>query len=161
VVSFPAKIMYEGQARKGRCMKKYKIFGMAAAAALVLTAGCKKARPILPKSPLPPGTFQIQFTSKVSGPLELALNGVRIPVEQKKKKAKRLTISGLSQGVHRYFIASLVDVIGPDVGEVEIGPDAGVFQVHFSQRLKIVAYDLAQTAVPKPDGLPGVKAVLE
>jgi len=141
-------------------MKKVMIV-ITAAVALALAVDCKKARPILPKSPLPPGTFQIQFTSKVSGPVELALNGVRIPVEQKKKKAKRLTISGLSLGTHRYFIASQVDVIGPDVGEVEIGPDSGVFQVHFAQRLKVAAYTAAQAAAPRPESVSGVTAVLE
>jgi len=131
------------------------------AAALALMVGCKRATPILPKSPLPPGTFQMHFTSKVRGPVELVINGVRIPVEQKKKKAKLLTIGGLSQGKHSYFISSLVDVIGPDMGEVEIGPDIGVFQVHFAQRLKTVLYGDAQASAHTPEKISGITAVLE
>jgi len=142
-------------------MKGIIFFGLAIITALAVVIGCKRAAPILPKRPLPPGTFQMQFTSKITGPVELVIDGVRIPVEQKKKKARRLTISGLSQGKRHYYISSHIDMIGPDMGEVEIGPETGVFQVHFTQRLKTATYDDARANAHKPEDIPGVKAVLE
>jgi len=141
-------------------MRVINFFGTIAAVILVTAVGCNRAKPILPKRPLPPGTFQMQFTNKVAGPVELLINGTRIPVEQKRKRGKRLTISGLSQGTHRYFIASHIEVIGPDMGEIEIGPDTGVFQVHFSQRLRSTTYG-AHRDSPTPASVPGLRAVLE
>lgn len=127
---------------------------------MVLMFGCTGVRPILPRNTLPPGTLQIHFVKKISGPLDITIDGIRIPVKQKKKKAQLLTISGLSQGKHYYFFASHFDVIGPDYGEFEIGPDEGVFQIHFSNRLKAALIGAGSSA-PVPEGIPGVVAVLE
>jgi hypothetical protein len=140
--------------------------GATAAAALAalavsaaLAAGCRAARPILPRRPLPPGTFQARFTSRIRGPLELTIDGSRVPVEQKRKRARTLTVSGLAPGAHRYFFFCPAEAIGPDAGEFEIGPGPGVFQVHFSQRLR-AAYAEPPQAPPRPQA-GGVAAVLE
>lgn len=142
-------------------MSGTKIFGLMAAAALAVLVGCTSTvMPFLPQKPLPPGTLQMQFTRKVTGPIDLTIDGVRIPITQKKKKARVLTVSGLSQGKHNYFIASHADVIGPDFGEFEIGPTEGVFQVHFAQKLKAVLFE-GESIAPAAEGIPGVTAVLE
>ncbi|MDR0498741.1 MAG: hypothetical protein LBH03_03265 [Holophagales bacterium] len=143
-------------------MKGTKIFGLAALSALAVTVGCTMALlPFIPQKPLPPGTFQMQFTRKIVGPVDLTINGVRVPVTQKNKKAQVLIVSGLSQGKHTYFIASHLDIIGPDFGEFEMDSDKGVFQVHFAQKLKATLYDTGETLAPKPEGISGVTAVLE
>jgi hypothetical protein len=101
----------------------------------------------------------VRFTSRVRGPLELTINGSRVPVEQRAKRARTLTVSGLAPGTHRYFFYCPDEAIGPDLGEFEMGPDAGVFQVHFSQRLRVAYHE---PAAPAPGGAPGgPAAVLE
>jgi hypothetical protein len=135
---------------------------LAAAAAIAPLAGCRGAKPILPRRPLPSGTFQVQFTSRLRGPLELTINGSRVPVEQRKKRARTLTVSGLPVGTHRYFFFCPAEVVGPDLGEIEMGPDGGVFQVHFSQRLRVAYPEPAQEAAPGAWGAGGgIAAVLE
>ena len=141
-------------------MKVTRWFAIAAIVAQALVVGCTGVRPILPRNTLPTGTLQMHFVKKISGPLDVTIDGVRIPVEQKKKKVQLLTISGLSQGKHYYFLASPQDVIGPDYGEFEIGPDEGVFQIHFANRLKTALVETG-TSAPVPEGIPGVTAVLE
>ena len=144
-------------------MSGTKYFGVMAGAALAVAVGCTTTalRPFLPRKPLPPGTLQMQFTRKITGPVDLTIDGTRIPITQKNKKAQVLTVSGLSQGKHSYFIASHADVIGPDFGEFEVGPTEGVFQVHFAQKLKAVLFDTGEATAPSAEGLPGVTAVLE
>jgi hypothetical protein len=134
----------------------------AALIALAALAACTGARPILPRRPPPQGTFQARFTRGIRGPLELTIDGARIPVEQRGRSGRTLTVSGLSEGTHRYFFYCPAEVMGPDKGEFEIGPGAGVFQVHFSQKLR-VAYAEAPGArglAPAP-AHGGVTAVLE
>jgi len=143
-------------------VKWTKIFGTAVAGILTAMLGCTATlTPFLPKKPLPPGTLQMQFTRKIAGPVDLTIDGVRVPVTQKNKKAQVLLVRGLSEGKHTYFIASHLDIIGPDFGEFEIGPDKGVFQVHFAQKLKAALYETGEIIAPKPEGIPGVTAVLE
>jgi hypothetical protein len=134
----------------------------ALAAAIALVAvGCKGAKPILPKRPLPSGTFQVQFTKKIRGPLELTINGERVPVAQKKKKGKILTVTGLPVGSHRYFFYCPADVMGPDLGDIEMGPDSGVFQVHFSQKMRMAYRNPSQETTQNAAGAGGIAAVLE
>ena len=128
---------------------------------LVALLGCKGARPIVPPKSLPSGTVQMHFTRKITGPIDLTINGVRVPVEQKKKKARHLTVSGLSEGMHIYYIASYQEVIGPDYGEFEVGPDGGVFQVHFVRKLKAALRNPSSQVSPTPDAVPGLIAVLD
>jgi hypothetical protein len=137
-----------------------KRFGIAVVVVLASMLGCKGVRPILPRKPLPPDTIQMHFIRKISGPLDITIDGVRIPVEQKKKKAQLLTIRGLSQGKHYYFISSPHDLIGPDLGDFEIGPDEGIFQIHFANRLKVALVEAGAPA-PEAEGIAGVTAVLE
>ena len=128
-----------------------------------LGAGCaKKTEPILPKRPVPVGTVEIQFTKKVQGPIELVIDGTRVPVEQKKKgqAGKRLIVSGLTPGKHRFVLISPRDAFGPDQGEWLLPEDKGLFQVYFAQHFNATLYGQADPLPPAP-GLPGVKAVLE
>ncbi|MCL1894510.1 MAG: hypothetical protein FWG02_09825 [Holophagaceae bacterium] len=141
-------------------MKVTKFFGVIALAFFFTLTGCKGVRPILPAKKLPPDTLQMYFVKKISGPVDLTIDGTRIPVVQKQKKVQLLTISGLSLGKHYYFITSHVDAIGPDYGEFEIGSDEGVFQIHFSNRLKAALLETGHS-VPVAEGIPGVKAILE
>jgi hypothetical protein len=142
-------------------MRGAKIFGMLAAAVLATMIGCKGVKPILPRKKLPPGTFQMHFIRKIAGPVDLTINGVRIPIEQKKKKVQWLTVSGLSQGKHNYFITSHMEAIGPDYGDFEIGPDEGVFQVHFARKLKAAFYNTGGSVSPAAEGIPGVTAFMD
>jgi len=133
------------------------------AAALLLVAGlaCKKATSKPTKS-VPAGTVLFQFTRKVQGPVELTLDGVRIPVEvaRKNKKARSLVITGLPAGKHRFFLYSPRDAFGPDQGEFEMTGAQGVFLVTFAQAFDAVLYGKAD-ALPTAEGMPGVKARLE
>jgi hypothetical protein len=140
-------------------MKATNVFWLAAA--MVAMLGCKEVKPVVPKRPLPPGTLQMHFTRKVLGPLDITIDGVRIPIEQKKKKGRTLTISGLSEGKHTYFLVAYREIIGPDLAEFEIGPDKGIFQVHFAKRLKLAFANPTLAAAPIAEGIPGVAAVLE
>jgi hypothetical protein len=134
---------------------------MTAMTALMALAACG-ARPILPRRPPPQGTFQARFTKGVRGPLELTIDGARVPVEQKGRSGRTLTVSGLSEGTHRYFFYCPAEVIGPDKGEFEIGPGAGVFQVHFSQKLRVAFRDAPPARGQAPAAAPGgVSAALE
>jgi len=144
-----------------KSIKATSIFGLAAAMAVVAMLGCKELKPVTPKRPLAAGTLQMHFTRKVLGPLDITIDGIRVPIEQKKKKGRTLTISGLSEGKHTYFLVAYREIIGPDLGEFEIGPDGGVFQVHFAKRLKLAFANPTLASVPTAPGIPGVTAVLE
>lgn len=124
--------------------------------------GCKKPKPIQPSKPVPQGTLLFWFSRKVEGPLELTVDGVRIPVTRTKpgKKATKLTISGLGTGRHTWFILSPKEAFGPDQGEVELADGKGAFVFAFSQTYNSVLYG-APAPIPASEGLPGVKAVLE
>lgn len=135
---------------------------VAGLALLALGAGCaRKTTPILPKKPVPAGTVEIQFTKKVLGPLDLTLDGTRIPVQQLAKKGgTHLVISGLAPGRHRFVLISPLDAFGPDQGEFELPEGRGHFQVFFSQHFNATLYGKPEELPPAP-GLPGVKARLE
>jgi len=128
--------------------------------AIVAVSGCSKAKVFAPSKPLPTGTLLIHFTTPVDGPLDLMVDNVRIPVTAPKKKARSLTISGLTPGVHRYFLSSPREAFGPDHGEVTMPADQGTYLVNFSQHFNAVLYGKPEPAPPAP-GLPGVTAKLE
>lgn len=128
--------------------------------AILSGIGCRKLKPFAPPRPLPPGTLMFHFTSKVQGPVDLAIDGTRIPVETAKKKAANLVISGLPIGKHRYFISSPKDAFGPDQGEVDMPADKGMFIVSFAQHFDAVLYGQSEPT-PPAEGMPGVKAHLE
>ena len=76
---------------------------------LVLLAGmaCKnmKPKPIKPPRPVPAGTLLFRFLRNVKGPMDLSIDGVRVPIApSSKKKPNYLSIAGLSAGKHRYLI---------------------------------------------------------
>jgi len=134
-------------------------FGMVAAVA-VMTLGCAVKAPSLPSRNVPPGTLLFQFTRKVKGPVELTLDGVRVPVTQKVKSGQHLVVKGLGLGRHKYFISGPKDAFGPDQGEFELGLGAGAFIVAFSTNFDAALYGKAEPA-PVAEGLPGVQATLE
>jgi hypothetical protein len=120
--------------------------------------GCKKI-PLKPAKPLPAGTVEFRFTRKVKGPLDLSIDGTRIPVVQAKSGGKMLHIEGLTPGKHILFMSSPREAFGPDQTEVVLPDDGGFYQVVFSQRFEGVLYGKAPET-PAAEGLPGVKATL-
>jgi len=132
--------------------------------ALALMGGvaCSKKVATKPTKPVPAGIALFQFTRKVQGPVDLTLDGVRIPVEatKKNKKARRLVVTGIPAGKHRFFIYSPRDAFGADQGEFEITGTQGVYLVTFAQSFKAVLYGKSE-ALPAAEGIPGIKARLE
>ena len=120
--------------------------------------GCRKV-PLTPKTPIPAGTAVFRFTRKVQGPVELSLDGARIPVQQLPKGATSLVVKGLPTGKHRFFLTSQHETFSPDLGEIDMGADKGVYQVTLVQKLESVLYGKPDP-LPNAEGLPGVTAVL-
>ncbi|HEY3400244.1 MAG TPA: hypothetical protein VGK03_06380 [Geothrix sp.] len=120
--------------------------------------GCRKV-PLTPSSPIPAGTAVFRFTRKVLGPVELSLDGARIPVQQLPKGATSLVIKGLATGKHRFFLTSQRETFSPDLGELDMGADKGIYQVTLVQNLNAVLYGKPDP-LPTAEGLPGVTAAL-
>lgn len=141
-------------------MRKWTAMLAAALVALGAMACKPNVRPIEPKRALLPGTVTIYFNRAVKGPVDLTIDGIRVPVTRNSKKPQHLVIKGLAPGQHRYFLSSPNDAFGPDQGEVEIKADKGIFLVAFAQGFKAVLYGSADSLPPAP-GIPGVTAQLE
>jgi hypothetical protein len=120
--------------------------------------GCRKV-PLTPSSPIPSGTAVFRFTRAVRGPVELSLDGARIPVQQLPKGAKSLVVKGLAPGKHRFFLTSQRETFSPDQGELDMGTDKGIYQVTLTQKLESVLYGKPDP-LPTAEGLPGVTATL-
>ena len=120
---------------------------------------CKKI-PLAPSKPLPAGTLALRFSRDLKGPLELTMDDVRVPVTQAKKRGNTLVVTGLSTGLHRYFLTSPQDAFGPAAGEASLSEDRGVYEVVLAQHLDAVLYGKSAEA-PPAQGLPGVTARLE
>jgi hypothetical protein len=115
--------------------------------------------PLTPSRPVPAGTVVFRFTSKVVGPVELTIDGTRIPVQQLPKGATVLQVQGLSAGKHRYFITSQRETFSPDMGELDLPTDKGLYQVTLAQNVDSVLYGKPDP-LPPAEGLPGVTASL-
>ena len=129
--------------------------------ALLLLApatACKKI-PLQPKKALPAGTLALRFSRDLKGPIELSVDDVRIPVSAP-KKGNTLVVSGLSVGLHHYFISSPQEAFGPAGGEASLSEDRGVYEVVLAQRLNAELYG-NPAEMPPAQGLPGVTARLE
>ena len=142
---------------------------LAGMAMLLVGLGCTKPAVLKPPKPVPAGAVLIQFTRPVKDILDLTLDGIRVPVEataskrsfwRKDSGSSNLWISGLPPGKHKYFLSSPHLAFGPDQGEFLVSADKGTFLVAFSQTFKAVLYG-DPDPLPRPEGLPGVKAVLE
>jgi len=120
--------------------------------------GCRKV-PLTPRSPIPAGTVVFRFTRKVQGPVELSLDGTRIPVQQLPKGATSLVVKGLGAGKHRFFLTSQRETFSPDLGELDMGPDKGIYQITLVQKLDAVLYGKPDP-LPTAEGLAGVTAAL-
>lgn len=120
--------------------------------------GCKKV-PLTPSRPIPAGSVVFRFTRPVSGPVELSVDGARIPVQQSAKAAISLEVKGLAPGKHRYFLTSQRETFSPDMGELDLPADKGLYQVTLTQRLEAVLYGKPDP-LPTAEGIPGVTATL-
>ncbi|HJV49419.1 MAG TPA: hypothetical protein VJ549_09110 [Geothrix sp.] len=120
--------------------------------------GCKKV-PLTPSHPIPAGSVVFRFTRAVNGPVELSLDGTRIPVQQLPKGATSLQLKGLTPGKHRFFLTSQREIFSPDSGELELSGDKGIYQVTLVQKLDSVLYGKPDP-LPAAEGLPGVSAIL-
>lgn len=130
--------------------------------ALLLLApavACRKI-PLTAPKPLPAGTLVLRFSRELKGPLELTLDDVRTPVTVVKKKGNALVITGLSTGLHHYFIAGPQDAFGPAGGEVALPDDRGVYEVVLAQRLSAELYGKPAEA-PPAQAQAGISARLE
>ena len=120
--------------------------------------GCTKV-PLTPSKPIPAGTVVFRFTRKVAGPVELIVDGARLPVQQLPKGATSLHLKGLSPGKHRFFLTSQRETFSPDQGELDMAADKGLYQVTLTQLLDSVLYGKPDP-LPTAEGLPGVTATL-
>lgn len=133
----------------------------ALACCLVLAGlGCAKPKPIKPKKPVPAGTVLFQFTRKVKGPVDLTVDGMRIPVQGIGKKSLHLAIRGLPLGKHHIVLLSALEAFGPDQVDVDLKEDKGEFVVLFAQEFNSVLYGKPEPT-PPAEGIPGVVAKLE
>lgn len=135
----------------------FRRIALAALAVFALTA-CKGI-PLKPAKPLPPGVVMLRFPRTIKGPLDLSVDGTRIPVAQTPKGGRVLRIEGLTAGTHKLFLSSPQDAFSPDVAEVSLPDDGGYYDVVFSQRFNAVLYG-KPADMPAAEGLPGVKASL-
>lgn len=120
--------------------------------------GCRQV-PLTPRSPIQAGTVVFRFTRKVQGPVELSLDGARIPVQQQPKGANSLVVKGLAPGKHRFFLTSQRETFSPDLGELDLGADKGIYQITLVQKLNAVLYGKPDP-LPTAEGLAGVTATL-
>jgi hypothetical protein len=120
--------------------------------------GCSKV-PLTPSSPIPAGSIVFRFTRSVKGPVELSLDGTRIPVQQLPKGARILQVKGLTPGKHRFFLTSQHETFSPDAGELDLPTDKGIYLVTLTQQLVSVLYGKPDQ-LPAAEGLPGVTATL-
>jgi hypothetical protein len=120
--------------------------------------GCKKV-PLTPSRPIPAGSAVFRFTRKVMGPVELSVDGTRLPIQQLPKGAISLQVKGLSPGKHQYFLTSQRETFSPDMGELDFSADKGIYQVTLTQKLDAVLYGKPDP-LPAAEGIPGVTAVL-
>jgi len=123
-----------------------------------LFLGCSKV-PLTPRTPVPAGSVVFRFTRAVRGPVEFTLDGARIPVQQSPKGAISLHVKGLTPGKHRYFLTSQRETFSPDMGELDLPADKGLYQITLAQKLDSVLYGKPDP-LPPAEGLPGVTAVL-
>jgi hypothetical protein len=120
--------------------------------------GCHKV-PLTPRTAVPAGSVVFRFTRTLQGPVELSLDGARIPVQQSPKGGHTLQIKGLAPGKHRFFLTSQREIFSPDMGELDLPADKGLYLVALTQRLDAVLYGKADP-LPAAEGLPGVTAIL-
>jgi hypothetical protein len=139
-------------------MKLYPVLPAMVILAAATFLGCKKV-PLTPSHPVPAGEVVFRFTSAVKGPVELTVDGTRIPVQQLPKGAISLQVKGLAAGKHRFFLTSQREAFSPDMGELDMASDKGIYLVTLTQHLDAVLYGKPDP-LPAAEGLHGVTAVL-
>ena len=120
--------------------------------------GCRKV-PLTPSTPIPAGSVVFRFTRKVQGPVEFMLDGARLQIEQLPKGAHSLIVRGISPGKHKFFLTSQHEAFSPDLGDLDMSGDKGLYFVTLTQPLDAVLYGKAD-ALPLAGGVPGVTALL-
>jgi hypothetical protein len=125
---------------------------------LIPATACRKI-PLTSPKPLPAGTLVLRFSRPLKGSLELTLDDARIPLTAK-KKGNALVITGLSTGLHHYFLSGTEDAFGPAGGQVAMPDDHGVYEIVLAQRLDAVLYGKAAPA-PPAQAQTGITAHLE
>jgi len=120
--------------------------------------GCSKV-PLTPSKPIPAGSVVFRFTRVVRGPVEFSLDGTRIAVQQHPKGSLSLHVNGLAPGKHRFFLTSQREAFSPDMGELDMPADKGLYLVTLTQQLDSVLYGKPDL-LPAAEGLPGVTATL-
>lgn len=134
------------------------------------TLGCTLKTATMPTKKVPAGLVLMEFVNQrgslgsrwrrtVAGPVDIAIDGVRIPVQQDPKGGSALEIRGLAVGKHRYFLSSPQDAFGMDQGEFEVVAGSGTYVLLFNQKFNAVLYGQIEP-LPKAEGLPGVTARL-
>ena len=129
---------------------------------LVLMTGlaCHRAPAFPQQGSLPAGTAMLQFSMRVQGPLELTIDGTRVPVRKVAKKTGwRLSVDGLGQGPHRFLLMSPREAFGPDQFELTLGPSRGEFKYLFAQKIQADLYGTPDSG-PSAEAIPGVTASL-
>ena len=139
-------------------MKFHTVLPAMVLSAAALFTGCSKV-PLTPSHPIPAGSVVFRFTRKVKGPVELSVDGARLPVQQLPKGAIALQVKGLSLGKHRFFLTSQHETFSPDSGELDFQAGKGIYQITLAQKLDSVLYGKADP-LPVAEGIPGVTAVL-
>jgi len=139
-------------------MKFHPVFAATVLLGAASFLGCWKL-PLTPSKPIPAGSVVFRFTRAVRGPVELTLDGARIPVQQSPKGGTTLQVKGLKPGKHRFFLTSQRETFSPDMGELDLPADKGHYQVTLTQRLDSVLYGKPDS-LPAAEGLPGVTATL-
>ena len=139
-------------------MKHYPVLPALVILGAATFLGCRKV-PLTPSHPIPAGEVVFRFTSTVRGPVELTVDGTRIPVQQLPKGAISLQVKGLAPGKHRFFLTSQRETFSPDLGELDLTADKGIYLVTLTQHLDAVLYGKPDP-LPAAEGLRGVTAVL-
>ena len=68
-------------------------------------------------------------------------------------------VKGLATGKHRFFLTSQRETFSPDLGELDMGADKGIYQITLVQKLDAVLYGKPDP-LPTAEGLAGVTATL-
>jgi hypothetical protein len=120
--------------------------------------GCRKM-PLTPSKPVPAGSVIFRFSRKVQGPVELTVDGARLAVQQLPKGAHSLMVQGIAPGKHKFFLTSQREAFNPDLGELDMPGDKGLYLITLVQPLDAVLYGKPDV-LPPAEGIPGVTAAL-
>lgn len=131
-----------------------------AALLLLLPAAACRRVPLQPKKAVPAGTLVLRFSREIKGSIALTLDDARIPITLAKKNGNALVVTGLSTGLHRYFLSGPQEAFGQASGQVSMPDDHGVYEIVLAQRLDAELYGKPPVEAPA-QAQPGITATLE